>query len=621
MNNSTLLSVSKDTKWEELVANTVYSWAIDFIPEELWEPVFNTTNTSTSTTPPLNVDLADASHTLQSNQQHSIDAHYEFEPRHHGEAMKRTSERDRWIAAEDREVTALESMHFADVVDIPSDRELLPLMWVYKYKTNQFGVRILYKARLVARGDFSKEGLDFFETFAPVAKIDSIRLVLAMIIVYKLIPLQLDIDNAFVQSPLDEDVYCRSIPGRPLPPGKCYKLLVSLYGLKNAGYNWNNTCSDYLVKDLGFTRLRTDLCVYALFIDGTLVSILALYVDDIILGVDSIERRDWFVNSLCGRFPTKLIGLPKNVIGLSLTWEPVVDELYFSSVSLVNYKSVKILAEKFNILLKKAVTLPFNPSSRLSKEQCPSDTDRLKPEVARMQSDYRTIMGTCIWLQSTTRPDIMPILLILTIFAHNPAYEHYGAAIWLLRYLIGTINLGIRYSIDASSEITAYVDADHASHESRYSIYCYIFMFAGAPIFWKNGFEERLSLSTAESEIRAVYGLRECIKHILYMKNVFSSLNYSSATDNSSIAMANLPIRVFEDNSAAIRYGINPSSQSTMKYFELDILWINDSIQRGEFELVKIETKDQLADLGTKFTTSEIFLYLRNRMMVTITIS
>jgi len=235
-----------------------------------------------------------------------------------------------------------------------------------------------------------------------------------------------------------------------------------------------------------------------------------------------------------------------------------------------------------------------------------------------MQSDYRTIVGTCIWLQSTTRPDIMPILLILTMFAHNPSYEHYGAAIWLLRYLHGTINRGLRYSIDASSELTAYVDADHASHESRYSIYCYIFMFAGAPIFWKNGFEERFSLSTAESEIRAVYGLRECIKHILYMKNVFSSFNYTTATTNSSIAMANLPIRVFEDNSAAIRYGINPSSQSTMKYFELDILWINDSIQRGEFELVKIDTKYQLADTGTKFTTSEIFLFLRDLMMVLV---
>ena len=73
------------------------------------------------------------------------------------------------------------------------------------------------------------------------------------------------------------------------------------------------------------------------------------------------------------------------------------------------------------------------------------------------------------------------------------------------------------------------------------------------------------SLSTAESEIRAVYGLRECIKHLLYMKNVFRSLSLSNAVDNPTIAMANLPI---EDNAAAIRFGINPSSQFTMKYFD-----------------------------------------------------
>jgi hypothetical protein len=102
------------------------------------------------------------------------------------------------------------------------------------------------------------------------------------------------------------------------------------------------------------------------------------------------------------------------------------------------------------------------------------------------------------------------------------------------------------------------------------------------------------------------------------MKNVFRALLTSNAILNPTISMANLPIRVFEDNAAAIRYGINPASQSTMKYFELDMLWINDSIRRGELELVKIETKDQLADIGTKFTVSEIFFYLRNILMVLV---
>ena len=618
--NTNLASVPKDTKWEDLVAKTVYSWALDTIPDELWIRADNDDleNHNEFNEPPLDAELASSSHASVSHQSNSNEIHYENEPRSHGEAMRRSSEKDRWVAAEDKEVNSLHSMHFAEVVDIPVGRDPLPLMWVYKYKTNEFGERVLYKARLVARGDFSIEGFDYFDTFAPVAKIDSIRLVLAMIIVYQLIPLQLDIDNAFVQSPLKEDVYVKGIPGRPLPPGKCFKLLVSLYGLKNAGYNWNNTCSEYLVVNLGFVRLRTDICVYALFEENRLVAVLALYVDDIILGVDSIDRKDWFLSNIRSRFPTKLIGLPKNVIGLALAWETIPDKLCYKSVKLANIKSVKLLEHKFNLFNKKAVTLPYNISMRLSKDQCPSTEDRLKPEVVRMQTDYRVIVGTCIWLQSTTRPDIMPILIILTKFASNPAFEHFAAAIWLIRYLKGTIHLGLQYSIEASTELTAFVDADHASHESRYSIYCYIFMYAGAPIFWKNGFEERFSLSTAESEIRAVFGLRECTKHILYMKNVFASLQTSSAVSHPTISMANLPIRVFEDNSAAIRYGINPSSQSTMKYFELDILWINDSILRGEFELVKIETKDQLADTGTKFTTSEIFYKLRDLMMVLI---
>jgi hypothetical protein len=435
---------------------------------------------------------------------------------------------------------------------------------------------------------------------------------------HQLIPLQADIDNAFVQSDLVEHVYIKPIPGRPLPSGKCYKLNCALYGLKQAGRNWNSKCSSYFVNELGFVQLRSDLCVYILVESNKVVGVIALYVDDIILGFDTEDRKQWFVTNICSKFSTKIIGIPKNVIGLSLTWEPIPGKLYYKSVKLVNIKSVKVLDKRFNQLKKRPVTLPFNISMHLSKDQCPNEVDRLRDEYKLMQSDYRTIVGTCIWLQGTTRPDIMPILLVLTKFASNPGFEHYAAALWLVRYLIGTINMGLCYSLDGPNEFTGFVDADHASHESRYSIYCFIFMYAGGPIFWKNGFEERYSLSTAESEIRAVFGLRECIKHLLYMKNVFRSLLTSNAVDNPIIAMANLPIRVFEDNAAAIRFGINPSSQSTMKYFELDILWINDAIQRGEFVLVKIETKDQLADIGTKFTTSDIFFYLRGILMVLV---
>ena len=84
-----------------------------------------------------------------------------------------------WSATEDREYNALVALNFADEIDIPQERVTIFVIWVYKYKTNELGLRTLYKARLVARGDKSIEGFDYFETFAPVAKIDSIRLVLS----------------------------------------------------------------------------------------------------------------------------------------------------------------------------------------------------------------------------------------------------------------------------------------------------------------------------------------------------------------------------------------------------------------------------------------------------------
>ena len=108
----------------------------------------------------------------------------------------------------------------------------------------------MYKARLVERDDKSIEGFDYFETFSPVAKKDNIRLVLAMIIVLQFLHLQLDIDNAFVQSNFVEDVYIDAIPGRPLPSCKSYKLNCSLYGLKQTGRNCNSKCSSYFVDEL-----------------------------------------------------------------------------------------------------------------------------------------------------------------------------------------------------------------------------------------------------------------------------------------------------------------------------------------------------------------------------------
>jgi hypothetical protein len=435
-----------------------------------------------------------------------------------------------------------------------------------------------------------------------------------MIITHKLIPTHIDIGNAYIWSNIDEPVYLKGIPGRQLPPGKCLKLLKSLYGMPQAGRNWNRTISGFLVT-IKFTKLREDLCVFILFIDGKLAAVTAVWVDDFILGFDSICRKEWFIKALSEKFDTKVIGLPTNLLGLSLEWTPIEGELYYKSVKITNQKSINVLVDYFELNSAKPVSLPYNISSVLSKSQCPTEAQQSDPTVQKMQADYRMAVGTFIWLQVTTRIDILSILLVLSQFVSNPAWQHYQAAIWLIKYLKGTTNLGIEYSLDSDLSLTGYVDADHASHKDRRSRYCYIFMLAGGPISWKNGFETRFTLSTAESEIRAIYGLREAIKHVLYLKKVLIALSHKDSADEATISMCTLPQVIFEDNAAAIRYAFNPASQSTMKYLETDILWIHDAIERNEFTLTKIDSANQLADIGTKFNRADIFFFLRKRLM------
>ena len=514
-----------------------------------------------------------------------------------------------------RELDALFSMNFATVCDIPLDRKPLQVIWVYKYKRDANNNIILYKSRLVVRGDKAIKGYDYFETFSPVAKIDSIRLVLAMIIIFKLIPLQLDVNNAYVQSDLKENVYIKAIPGgEELPIGKCYKLNKSLYGLPQSGRNWNSAISDFLIQ-YGFVQLREDLCVYALFEDNQLVVVITLYVDDFLLGCKSIKHQKLFTTEMCKAFKTKIIGLPITIVGLKLEWEMMPNALYYKRVHISNPKSVKVLLDKFKLNGNRVVATPYNISMHLSKDNCPNGNQLNDTELLDMQDNYRTLVGTFIWLQTTTRIDILQTVLVLSQFVANPGWDHYKAAIRLLRYLQGTIDLGIEFSIESDPKLIGYADSDHASHENRRSVYSYIFMMAGGPIAWKNGFENRFSLSTAESEIRAVYALREALKHLLYLKKIFKSFLKENLCNDTHLAMSELPIIIMEDNSAAINYQINLSSKSSMKYLEVDIYWIHDSYMRDEFKLMKIESIKQLADLNTKFNTTEIFFNLRSKLM------
>ena len=303
------------------------------------------------------------------------------------------------------------------------------------------------------------------------------------------------------------------------------------------------------------------------------------------------------------------------LLGLGLTWtKDRPEDLYYNSVKLTARKHINHLLDTINYSHAKHRELPHDPGAKLSKSQCPNETEFTR-ELLDMQKRYRHIVGTYIWINGTVRVDIGWIVLILCSFMSNPGWEHYQAALQVARYLAGTVDLGITYRIVDDFNVRGYVDADHASHEDRKSIYSYIFTLAGAPFAWKVGFQTRISLSTAESEVRAIAALREAVKHLLYLKKVFHSIMLPEQSNSAHIAMATMPIQLLEDNGAAVRYAYNPASQSSMKYLETDIYWINDYIRSGDLKITKIKASEQLADIGTKPNLRDTFMLHRNRLL------
>ena len=410
----------------------------------------------------------------------------ENEPKTYHEAVT-SSEGPQWKDAIKSEIESILQNHTWELVDLPPGSKPLGYRWIFKKKMKADGSIDKYKARLVIKGYRQKEGLDYFDTYSPVTRITSIRLVLSIAAIRNLQVHQMDVKTAFLNGELEEEIYMEQPDGFVAPgqENKVCKLVKSLYGLKQAPKQWHQKF-DQAMLESGFKINECDKCVYVKNTTYGYV-ILCLYVDDmLIIGSDGKMIRST-KDMLKSKFDMKDMGLADVILGIKIT--RTQDGLILSQTHYVD----KIL-EKFAKDDTSIARTPIDTSQHLSKNRGESVG----------QLEYSRIIGSLMYLMTCTRPDLAYAVSRLSRYTSKPSSEHWKSITRVLRYLRYTREYGLHYGRHPAV-IEGYSDANWISDIKDYrSTSGYVFTLGGAAISWKSSKQTVIARSTMESEFIAL---------------------------------------------------------------------------------------------------------------------
>ncbi|KAM2263641.1 hypothetical protein ACFXTI_039901 [Malus domestica] len=344
------------------------------------------------------------------------------------ECFEEAAKDESWQKTMEDEISMIEKNHTWDLVDRPFDKPIIGVKWVYKTKLNLDGSVQKNKAKLVAKGYSQKPGIDFNETFAPVARLDTVRTLVALTAQKGWKLFQLDVKSAFLNGVLNEEVYVDQPSGFVIQgkEDKVYRLRKALYGLKQAPRAWYEEINSYFAK-AGFHRSPSEATLY-IKTSHSGILIVSLYVDDIIYTGSSKEMIAKFKGEMMRQYEMTDLGLLHHFLGLGVLQ---TDNYIF----LHQKKYAKTLLEKFGLRDCKPVATPLAMNEKLTKV----DGSDLADETL-----YRQMVGSLLYL-TATRPDIMFAASLLARFMHNPTKKHMGTAKRVLRYIQGTVNYEVVY--------------------------------------------------------------------------------------------------------------------------------------------------------------------------------
>jgi hypothetical protein len=575
------------------------------------------------------------------------------EPRSYNEAM-RSSEKEKWTQAIQEELESLAKNNTFTLVPKAEmearGRKEIGCKWIFKTKLKSDGSVDRYKARLVAKGFTQREGIDFQETFAPVMKYKSLRILLSMAAMRDWEIKQMDVQTAFLNGEIKEEVYMKVPQGVAMAPkefeeeikkwnerggdggrgrggaggrevdddpkksfgeGMVCRLNKALYGTKQASNVWHDSINSTLLS-LGFHPTVSDPCVYVKMSRSGQPMWIGLFVDDLLPIHSRMDEHEWVEakTKLMARYAMKDLGDAEWILGMKVKRDREQRRLILDQE-----RYVEKMVKEFGMEDCKTQETPEEVGQQLTKRD---EAQTAEEQQVMLSKPYMELVGSLLYASISTRPDISHAVAVLSRFMSNPGERHWVAAKRVLRYLKGTKGMGLEF-IDRRSDkqkeqaresqedacmIDIYCDADWAGDvDDRKSTSGCLILLNGCGVVWLSKKQSTVALSTAEAEYMA---MSAAVQEVIWVKQLMKEMG----------CRVKEPMNLFCDNQAAVSLSSHTSVPHTRtKHIDIRHHYVRAAVQSRLIRVEWVRSEQQLADVFTKGLKKQTYKQLTQQFM------
>jgi hypothetical protein len=484
----------------------------------------------------------------------------------------------KWKNAMNEEMTALEDNDTYELTPVPEGRSVVGGRWVFAVKIGPNSEQ-KFKARYVAKGYLQIENIDYKETFSPTARITSVRMLMQLSIQSDYVVHQMDVKTAYLNADIDCEIYVEQPDGFVKNNKRGEKLVCklkkSLYGLKQSGRNWNTVLHSFLLS-LKFEQSLCDHCVYVKSENESKV-IIIVWVDDLIVAANDLNTVNEIKCSLSHKFKMKDLGQLSWFLGIEFKFED-------ACIKMNQTKYLEAILLRFKMTDCNPKSIPCDINVNKNNTDSIDSKDLVDPKL------YREIVGSLIYVMTSTRPDLCYVVTKLSQYMKQPTNAHLNLSKFALKYIKGTLHYDLKFKKSCTDlSLTGFCDSDWGGSVDRRSIsgYCFQLNNDGPLISWKSKKQNTVALSSCEAEYMAMsYAIQEAN----FLQQLLKDMQISNK----------MSVNLYVDNQGALELAKNPVHHQRSKHIDIRYHYIRSQIQSNIIILHYVPTNDNIADMFTK---------------------